>query len=73
MTTLSVPLPNNVENALKSLVNSGYASNKAEAARKAILMAEEEASIATVLESQQCIKDGKILRGNPRELLKKLG
>ncbi len=72
MTVLSVPLSGELEKAVQHLVELGYANNKAEVARKAILRAEEEMAVSTVLESEQCIKEGKILKGNPREILKKL-
>ncbi len=72
MSTLSVPLSIAEEEAIQNLINLGFASNKAEAARKAILRAEEEAAIAMVLESEQCVREDKVMYGDPRKLLKKL-
>ncbi len=72
MSTLSVPLDTDSENALKNLLNYGFAENKAQAARKAILKAEEDAAVAIVLEGRQCIKEGKIIEGNLRDLVKNM-
>ena len=70
MSILSVPLSAELEKAVQHLLALGYAGNKAEVARKAILRAEEEVAIASVLESEQCVREDKILRGDPRELMK---
>jgi len=72
MSTLSVPLTPKEEKALKNLMAIGFGNNKAEATRKALLQAEEDACVRLVLESEQAVKDGKILRGNARDLLKKM-
>lgn len=72
MTTLSVPLTQKEEKALKNLMAIGFGENKAETARKALLQAEEEAHVRLVLESEQAVQEGKILRGNARDLLKKM-
>ncbi len=72
MSTLSVPLSPEVEKAIQKLIDLGFASNRAEAARKSILKAEEEMAVAIVLESEQCVKEGKLLQGNPKELLQKI-
>lgn len=72
MSILSVPLSIREENAIKNLMTIGFGSNKAEITRKALLKAEEEACISIVLESEQAVNEGKILRGNARDLLKKL-
>ncbi len=69
MTTLTVPLPVVVEKSIQYLIKSGYAANKAEVARKAILKAEEDEAVLAVLQSKQEIKEGKILDGNLRELV----
>jgi hypothetical protein len=71
MTVLTVPASGELERAVQGLIRLGYARSRAEVARKAIFRAEEEMAIAVVLESEQAIREGKILRGDPRELLKK--
>ena len=72
MTILSVPLPKEVEEAIVFLINNGYAKNRAEAARKAIMKAREDEAVALVLQSEKEIEEGKILRGDPVELMEKI-
>ncbi len=72
MTTLSVPLAPKLENIVNSFVKEGYASNKAEVVRKALIYLAEEKAVQDVLEAEQEIKDGKVLRGNLDELAKKI-
>jgi hypothetical protein len=72
MSTLSVPQTKESEAALRNLINCGFADNKAEAARRAILQAEEDAAVSVVLESQQCVREGKILKGSLRNVIKKI-
>lgn len=70
MTTLSVPLPAHLEEVVNSFVKSGFASNKAEVMRKALTRLAEEEAIKDVLEAEQEVKEGKILRGDIRDILK---
>ncbi len=70
MTTISVPLPANLEKQLNNLVKSGYGSNKADVVRRAIARLAEEEAIQEVLKAQQEISMGKGLKGDLRELLK---
>jgi len=72
MSVLSVPLTSELEQAIQYLINMGYASNKADAARKAILQIQEEEAINAVRKSQQEYKDGKCLTGNLRDLMEKI-
>ena len=72
MSTLSVSLTSKEENAINNLIALGFGESKDDITRKALLKAEEDASIALVLESEQAVKEGKILRGNPRDILQKL-
>ena len=70
MTTLSVPLPAHLEEIVNSFVKSGFASNKAEVMRKALTRLAEEEAIKDVLEAEQEVKEGKIFRGDIRDILK---
>lgn len=72
MSTLSVPLTPDLEEKINNLVNNGYGVNKADVARKAIDFYAEEMAIKDVLEAEQELKDGKILRGNLDDLLKQV-
>ena len=71
MSTLSVPLPPNLEEFVKNQVKQGHAANKADVVRKALKLLCEEEAIRVVLESEREISEGKILRGDLRKLLKK--
>ncbi|MEA2112393.1 MAG: hypothetical protein U9P50_00255 [Patescibacteria group bacterium] len=72
MTTLSVPLTPKLENIVNSFVKEGYAPNKAEVMRKALIRLSEEEAIKDLLEAEQEVRDGKILRGDLDELTKKI-
>ncbi|MEK9131438.1 MAG: type II toxin-antitoxin system ParD family antitoxin [Patescibacteria group bacterium] len=72
MSTLSVPLPPDLEKFVISKVKDGYAANKAEVVRRALKRLSEEEAIAAILQSSQEIKDGKILRGDIRDLMRRI-
>jgi putative addiction module CopG family antidote len=71
MTTLSVPLSAEQEQFIKRLVKEGVVPNKAEAVRRALRLLAEEEAVTDILSAQREAREGKILTGNPRELLKK--
>lgn len=68
MSTLSVPLTRNLEEIINSMVKKGYASNKAEVMRKALIFLAEEEAVQEVLRAEK----EPILRGDLRELMKKI-
>jgi Arc/MetJ-type ribon-helix-helix transcriptional regulator len=72
MTTISVPLPIDLEEKLNNLIKSGYGSNKADVVRRAITRLAEEEAVQNVLRAQQEISSGKGLRGDLRKLAKKI-
>ena len=71
MTTISVPIPARMEEAINNLIKSGYGSNKADVVRRAIDRLTEDEAVQTVLRAEQEIRDGKGLTGDLRELAKK--
>lgn len=71
MTTLSVPLPSHLEELVSSLVKRGFAPNKAEVVRKALVLLAEEEALNAVLRSQKEAREGKILRGDLQEIAKR--
>lgn len=71
MSTLSVPLPTHLEEAIGQLVKRGYGSTKAAIARRAIAQFIEDEAVLAVLQAEQEIRDGKIVRGDLRHILKK--
>ena len=68
MSTLSVPLNKNLEEIVNSFVKKGYAPNKAEVMRKALIFLAEEEAVQDVLRAEK----EPILRGDLRELIKKI-
>ena len=57
--------------AVDVLVEQGYASTKAALVRQAITKFVEDQAVFAVLQSEQEAREGKILRGDLRRLLKK--
>lgn len=72
MSTLSVPLTPQLEAFINSMVKSGRYSNKAIVVRQAIKKMSEDEAVEAVLRSMQEFKEGKILRGDLRELMKQI-
>ena len=72
MSTLSVPLQPHHEELIESLVTKGVAANKADVVRKALNLLAEEEAVMSVLKSEQEVRDGKILKGDLKELAAKI-
>ena len=72
MTTLSVPLPAHLEEFINSQVKSGRASNKADVVRKALNRLAEDEAVQNIITAEKELRDGKGLRGDLRQLLKKI-
>ncbi|OGG40975.1 hypothetical protein A3A21_01245 [Candidatus Jorgensenbacteria bacterium RIFCSPLOWO2_01_FULL_45_25b] len=72
MSTISVPLQPELEVSVDELVKSGYGSSKADVIRRALVRAIEEEAVQSVLRAEKEIKEGKGLKGNLRELAKKI-
>ena len=70
MSTLSVPLTPRLEAFINKMVNDGYADNKAQVVRRAIVQMEEDLAVQELLLAQQEIKDGKGIKGDLRSILK---
>ena len=71
MTTISVPITSVQEKFIKALVKSGRAANKAHAVRLGIDALAGDTTFSSLQSSLQEAKEGKVLYGNPRELIKK--
>ena len=67
MTTISVPLPGDLEKSLNRLVKSGFGSNKADVVRRAIARLVEEEAVNDVRRAER----EPSLSGNLKELAKK--
>ena len=72
MSTLSVPLNAEHEAFIESYIKSGKAENKAQVVRRALTRMSEEEAVNAVLEAERELGAGKVLRGDLRELLKKV-
>ena len=68
MTTLSIPVSSEIETFINNMVRDGRAANKADVVRKALRQLSEEEAVQAVLRAQQ----EPILRGDLRELMKKI-
>jgi len=71
MTTISVPVTSAQEKFLKALVKSGRAANKAHAVRLGIDALAGDTTSASLQRSLQEVREGNVLYGDPRELIKK--
>jgi Arc/MetJ-type ribon-helix-helix transcriptional regulator len=72
MSTISVPLSLELGKSLNDLIKSGYGSNKADVIRRALKKAVEEEAIRELLQSIEQMNSGKVLKGDLRELAKKI-
>ncbi|MEK7185262.1 MAG: hypothetical protein AAB726_01440 [Patescibacteria group bacterium] len=64
MTTISIPINNNLNEYIDEQVRLGNASSKAELIRRAIIKFKNDEFVSSILEAEQEIKDGKILTGD---------
>lgn len=71
MTTISVPIPRNLEDFINDMISRGEADTKAEVVRRALSKMAEDDVINQILISQKEIDEGKILKGNLRDIIKK--
>ena len=72
MSTLSVPLTTHLEETITRMVKNGFAETKAELVRKAITRLAEEEAVNAVLLSQKEAREGKLLEGALRKIVKTL-
>ncbi len=71
MTTISVPITPEQRSFIKERVKSGKAANTAHAVRQALTLLAEDEAFSSLQCSLQEASEGKVLYGNPRELIKK--
>lgn len=70
MTTISVPIPENLVDFINQMIVTGGAETKAEVIRQALRRYAEDEAFSAVLKSRQEIKEGKVLDGNFTDLVK---
>jgi len=71
MTTLSIPIPAHMEEFIEAEIRNGRAANKADVVRKAITLLAEKEAIDEVLEARRELGEGKVLKGDLKELAKR--
>ncbi len=71
MTTISIPIDNNTEEFIQSMIQNGKYENKAQVVRRALFIMKEEELLRDLLAAEQEIRDGKGLRGDLKALAKK--
>lgn len=71
MTTISVPIYPAQEKFIKELVKSGVAANKAHAVRLGIDALARDTTFTSLQRSIAEVKEGKVLHGDPRKLIKR--
>ena len=71
MVTISVPITAKQEKFIIELVKSGRAANKAHAMRLGIDALAEDVEFSSLQRSLQEAREGNVLYGDPRELIKK--
>lgn len=71
MTTLSIPVSGDLEKFIEDMVKSGKGANKADVVRRALREYEENEALENILKAEQEFKQGKALKGDLRDLVKK--
>ena len=69
MATISVPLSAELEHQLDGLVREGVGSSRADVMRRAFERFAEDSAVLAVVEAEQEMREGKVLRGNSRDIL----
>ncbi|MEI6296636.1 MAG: hypothetical protein WCO84_03250 [bacterium] len=69
MTTISVPLPQDLIAYIESVIDMNEAETKAEVVRKALRKMREDDLVDNLLKAEQEYKNGKTLKGDLRKLL----
>ena len=68
MTTISIPLNNELNDYIDEQVRLGNASSKAELIRRAIIKFKEDEFVNSILKAKQEIRNGKALKGDLDEI-----
>jgi Arc/MetJ-type ribon-helix-helix transcriptional regulator len=71
MTTLSIPISGDLEKFIERMIKDGKGANKADVVRRALREYEENEALNNILQSEREFKEGKVLRGDLRDLMKK--
>ncbi len=71
MTTLSIPVSGDLEKFIKRMVKEGKGANKADVVRRALREYAENEALDNILQAEREFAQGRVLRGDLRELVKK--
>lgn len=69
MATISISLNKETEAQLDGLVQDGVGANRSDVMRRALLQFAEDEAVRRFMEGKQEIAEGKLLRGDTREIL----
>ncbi len=71
MTTLSIPVSGELAEFINRMVKEGKGANKADVVRRALREYRENEALKNILQSEREFAEGKGLRGDLRDLMKK--
>ena len=71
MTTLSIPISGELESFIDNMIKEGKGANKADVVRRALREYQENMAFETILQAEHEFKQGKVVRGDLSEILKK--
>ncbi len=72
MPTITIPLSANLDTFISGQIKSGKMKSKAELVRQALISYQEDIEIKEILWASQEIREGKGLKGDLRDLAKKI-
>lgn len=72
MSTITVPLPPDLEAFIEEEVASGRGESKAHLVREALVRLREEKALARLREAEDDIAEGRVYRGDLAKLLRKM-
>jgi len=72
MTTITVPIDRELEDFIKSEIESGRSETKAHVVRYALKQLREERALEGIREAERDIKEGRVYRGDLRTILKNM-
>ncbi|MEK7645860.1 MAG: ribbon-helix-helix protein, CopG family [Patescibacteria group bacterium] len=71
MTTLSIPVSGELAEFINRMIREGKGANKADVVRRALREYRENEAVENILQAEREFAQGKVLRGDLRELVKK--
>ena len=72
MSTLSVPMSPDLESFISEMIEKGAASTKSDVVRQALVRYREDQAVEAVLRAERELSEGKVLRGNIRDIVDKM-